>query len=599
MSLWADVPDAPDSPTPTVWDLYPEAPDSDDGYAPQEPPELMDPQAIADACLPKRRPRISNNPKTIQATRLRAQKALVKAAKETGDDKLIAAALHFKKGREAFPHLAKKTANNQNNAILIERCAATLEATGRRNKMSLLKHLSAGLPRAFLTGTLGVSLNTLKRAREQRTHQTAALDFSQQQYAQNVRRVKVNEHEEAMLIQFFIDTTHVLSGAARETRNLEMSLHEWEEELYALYPTYLRRVAYADPSLLKENQGGKKQQITKFQASIRAAVSAAKAENFNVQAEQHLRRKQAQTRYYRKIAIQSGRLAAPTKKEVQAELARRNRAASYLNEKDFDPAQYHINGISFKTFLSVLASHDPPLRWTRYSSPHPCPLCDEGPVHVVVLDELEKEKIALVKEGKEIPQQLTQRLRKLAKKKAEYLLHKEQLLTARAQANKVRDNLAVGEVGVTRDFVNHHDHRGAHVKCLHFVLQWRDKEGAPLKLLKLRTYCSDVKSMSTDSYYVADAMDLHFKQGTWFNPFHRVYFFGDHGPHFASAQTLFNESTSYRRYKKEIHNFFFASYHAFGRADGAGAEDKRSARQDFRNGIPRSSILFKTFLTDS
>ena len=321
--IWDLCEDAPDSPRPTVWDLCPDAPESDDDYEAAQP-AISDPQAIADSLMKTRRPKKSTNPKTIQATKLRAQKVLVEKARETGDDLLLSAALQFKVGQAAFPHLAKlKQTSSKNKTVLIERCSATLEAAGRHNKMSMLKHLSEGLPRSFITGVLGVSLGQVKRARELRTHRSSTgkpvVNFSNQQYSHKVHRVKVCDHEEALLVQFFIDTTHVLSGAARETRNLEMSLHQWEEELYALYPTYLRRVAYANPSVLKENQGGKKQQLTKFQASIRAAVSAAKAENFNVQAEQFLRRKQAQTRYYRKLAIQSGRLAAPTKKEVQAE----------------------------------------------------------------------------------------------------------------------------------------------------------------------------------------------------------------------------------------------------------------------------------------
>ena len=247
--------------------------------------------------------------------------------------------------------------------------------------------------------------------------------------------------------------------------------------------------------------------------------------------------------------------------------------------------QYKIRGVRYETFLDVLACNK--LRWTKFVSPKLCPLCESGPIDSVVLDELEKDVVQMTKEKKPIPDKITQELRQLRKKVNNYRLHEEQLRTARAEANKKRDAMVPGEVGVTRDFVNHHDHAGAHVKCLHFVLQWREEEDEPLRLLKLRTYCSDAKTCSTDSYFVADAMDMHFQPGGHFDRFKRVYFFGDHGPHFASAATLFNESTAYRRYGKEIYNLFFASYHAFGRADGAGAEDKRSAREDLKNSIPR------------
>ena len=94
--------------------------------------------------------------------------------------------------------------------------------------------------------------------------------------------------------------------------------------------------------------------------------------------------------------------------------------------------------------------------------------------------------------------------------------------------------------------------------------------------LKIRHYCSDVDSLSCDSYYTADVMDFEFMLKGKHNPghfdcFHRVTFIGDHGPHFASVATMFNESTSYRKYMKEVFLAYLTSYHAFGPADGAGA----------------------------
>jgi len=49
---------------------------------------------------------------------------------------------------------------------------------------------------------------------------------------------------------------------------------------------------------------------------------------------------------------------------------------------------------------------------------------------------------------------------------------------------------------------------GAHVKCLHLVLQWRDYPNEPLRLLKIRNFCSDPKSRQTDSFYTTDCMVL-------------------------------------------------------------------------------------------
>ena len=330
LSLYEAVDDAPDSPPPALWELCPDLPDSEGDFEPAQPPEDIDAQAIADALVVTRRPRFSKNKKTIQATKLRAQKLLVQEAKRTGDDKLIAAALEFKVGRAAFPALARKSKPHRHKQILIERCAATLGSTGRHNKMTMLSSLSQGLPTSFLTGTLGVTPADVKRAREKRTHQRPGSDFTTQKYTHATKRVKITEHEESLLVQFFVDTTHVLSGAERTTRNLDMRLHEWEHELYAMYPTYLRRVAHSNPDLLTQHQGGKEQRLTKFQASIRAAVAAAQSPDFKVTAEQHMRRREAQARYHRQLALKEGRIPESTEEEVRAEQAKRQRAASFL-----------------------------------------------------------------------------------------------------------------------------------------------------------------------------------------------------------------------------------------------------------------------------
>ena len=73
---------------------------------------------------------------------------------------------------------------------------------------------------------------------------------------------------------------------------------------------------------------------------------------------------------------------------------------------------------------------------------------------------------------------------------------------------------------------------------------------------------------------------------------------GDHGPHFASKQSMYYESSCYRRYGKEVELNFYVSYHACGRADGAGAEDKRDSADDFRNAIPRLGAKSYTDMTN-
>jgi hypothetical protein len=45
-----------------------------------------------------------------------------------------------------------------------------------------------------------------------------------------------------------------MSGALRKTRNLEKAQHEWEEEMYAVWPQMLRNAVRMNPDLAKAKQ---------------------------------------------------------------------------------------------------------------------------------------------------------------------------------------------------------------------------------------------------------------------------------------------------------------------------------------------------------
>jgi hypothetical protein len=194
--------------------------------------------------------------------------------------------------------------------------------------------------------------------------------------------------------------------------------------------------------------------------------------------------------------------------------------------------------------------------------------------------------------GTDVPGELTQIIRTLMKKQELYKYHLLSLKTERAETIKLVQGLKVGEVAIVRDFVNHHDHGGAHVKSLFFVAQFRTEDDGPLHLLKITNYCSDAATCSTDSYFYRDVVAFHLSQKGDANPGHfdwakRVFFIGDHGPHFASKQAMYFESTCYRLFGKEIVPAYLTSYHACGRADGVGATNKKLELSDFRAGIPR------------
>ena len=90
---------------------------SDPDSSPNENDENEEtPQSIANGLMKKTRPRTSNNPKTMRATKLRAQIRLAKEARRTMDEKLMAASIQFESGQKAFPHLHKAMAGPSEDA---------------------------------------------------------------------------------------------------------------------------------------------------------------------------------------------------------------------------------------------------------------------------------------------------------------------------------------------------------------------------------------------------------------------------------------------------------------------------------------------------
>jgi hypothetical protein len=82
---------------------------------------------------------------------------------------------------------------------------------------------------------------------------------------------------------------------------------------------------------------------------------------------------------------------------------------------------------------------------------------------------------------------------------------------------------------------------------------------------------------------VADVFAFHLaEQGAHgsglFARFDTIFVSGDHGPHFSSIFTMFNESTMMKRYGKRFHIISLCSYHCYNSCDAAGAETKTLAR---------------------
>ena len=533
-----------------------------------------------------------------------AERKLIMKAKKTGDDKLLCEALKTKMAKKMMPRCHAAYGTSDHFEYLAANTKKLLAATGGRHKKEVAHMLTKGLPSWFSKTTLGLSAAQLHRAkRELKTEEGRGI--SDACYAENVERNKTPEGLDIVFNAFFHRTTYQCSGADNDkARIMDKDIHEWNALMVAQWPALLRELADARPDLVPNVEKMPKQGWTDFEASILAATCQHMHYERDPIEEFESRKKAALKKYCNRLAQIRGCLPPTSKEEKERDREKqRRRTQMRLKQEDFNPAFYSVRAPQLATFRLWLQKNK--LRFSRFAVPHPCPLCTSGPTDEVVYTALKKEIEDLHIANRTVPPELAQRAQKLRKSLRIYRVHLTQLATARAEAQKAEDELPVGSCMVIRDFVNHHDHSGKHVKCLHWVLMWRDKEGDPLHRLKLRHYCSDKNSMSTDSYYQADVTAFHLDESSQhcpmlFKDFNIIIFVGDHGPHFASHDTMYNESTLSRRYGKEIKIMFLASYHAYSRADGSGAEDSSALRRDLRAGMPRfGATAMKNMTNDS
>ena len=529
-----------------------------------------------------------------------ANKILLQVARKTGRDDLLVRALSTEIGQKTMPLCAHAFGQHEHFKILAANTTKLLSEAGGRHKLQIAHMLSAGLPKSFLKRQFNMNSPLMQRVKERLVieDQRSLQDAS---YAENVTRDKTPEGMSTVFGHFFSRSTHQCSGSDQQkTRIMSEELYEWEADLQSQWPGMLRELADNHPHLVPNLEDIPKTGWTDFEACLLSAVHASPPDAALEKSTQY---KAFIDKYLVKLATKRGCLRPASKtKLAQEKETRRQRTDSRLRQDTFDPAAYKIEAPSLATFRRWLLKNG--LRYTRVSNPHPCPLCIAGPTDEVVYEALAKEVEALKIADKPVPPELDQRCKKLLASLKMYRIHLTQLETCRAQVKKAEENLIPGVAMVIRDFVNHHDHGGKHVKCLHWVLMWRDKEGGPIIRLKLRHYCSDPKSMSTDSYFQADVADFHLDGLNahcpgLFRKFHTIIFVGDHGPHFASHDTMYNESTLLRRFGKHIIIMFLTSYHAYSRADASGAEDSTALRRDLRCGMARFGSAAMTEMTNS
>jgi len=107
--------------------------------------------------------------------------------------------------------------------------------------------LVGGLPTAFAARVLNATEADIRYYQKQ--PRPAAMDSLELSYNPNTASAAFTEAEESVMEDFFFRTTSVMSGAVRTTRNLEMTEHEWEEEMYALWPQMMRNAVRMNPAL--------------------------------------------------------------------------------------------------------------------------------------------------------------------------------------------------------------------------------------------------------------------------------------------------------------------------------------------------------------
>jgi hypothetical protein len=551
-------------------------------------------------------------PVNIARRKKYAEQKLLANARSTSNDKLMYECLQTKVGAKAMPVLASEMGTTKHHGVLAANAKRLMSLAGGRHRQEMAHLLTSGLPTAWCRDELGLTKASAKRATEalrKRTPSQVALDASRScanaRYAEGTDRTSRNMvgHGEDMAYDtFFHRTTHQCSGAdVGRSRIMDREYFTWEADLSAQWPGILRELAVAHPQLVPALGAIPKTGWTKFEASMLAAVHGCPDDPTKEREDRHARSVAAHCRH---LAVKAGRLPVQTIAEKNEDhKERRAVLQSRLTASEFDPTTYEVTAPTLDAFRNWLAWKG--YRYTRYTVPHPCPLCDAGPVDELVFAELRLRETALRTANEPVPGELAQRITNLRTKNRLYRVHLDQLRECRAAVQKAEKELKPGTAMIIRDFVNHHDHGGKHVKCLHWVLTWRDEEDGTLRRLKLRHYCSDVGTQSCDSYFQADVTDFHLAVDKSSCPglmerFHTLIFVGDHGPHFSCHETMHNESTILRRYGKIIKLMFLTSYHAYSRADGSGAEDSTGLRRDFIAGMPRhGATAMKNMTNDS
>jgi hypothetical protein len=425
---------------------------------------------------------------------------------------------------------------------------------------------------------------------------------------------------------FFLRNSNVRSGQRDNVRTsfreLPMKLQDIQQLWYIEFPSYCREAASTWPEWYL--QISSKTSPNKWQASVIASVATASAD---VEAELRQRRIEAKTIYH--MYLRDNRMRAneasvcnsveraerfETKRRAfeKAELDKLRLLDSSGVANTADGSLYPVDGElhvskikppTMKYFFQEIKQLG--YSWSQNVYPTECPIHDEGPRTLLKLEKAkediqaimtgwEKAKAELIGQASDANSAREQEarfkyaaslkeLRALQAAQALYVRHLEQYKVCREVIKRIEEHLKPGEAVLYRDFVAQYMSGGAKLSNLVFVILWHDGVRVQKfnKVMKFNHFCADKDTRSQDAYYMADVWRWFLLGGEGSSNFlkrnkiHTLYVSGDHGPHFSSISTMYNESTFYELYSIRLFNFFLCSYHAFNRCDGAGVESKQ------------------------
>jgi hypothetical protein len=164
-------------------------------------------------------------------------------------------------GRFLFPETSAHIGISDHLRQLAKNTRTALAKVGKHMHQALGFFLVGGLPTRAAADVLNTTEPQIRLLQKEPSH--AAIRSLGLDYDPKAKNKDFTKAEERVMEDFFFKTTSVMSGATRDTRNLEMTQHEWEEEMYALWPLMLRSAVQLDPELLahKKPLTKKKQEL--------------------------------------------------------------------------------------------------------------------------------------------------------------------------------------------------------------------------------------------------------------------------------------------------------------------------------------------------